>query len=444
MVQLKALYSKRKHAVDPKPTGDERMNPQDHWLLQKERTLAWLRLGFSIAAILVVQLNPERIAQFPHLSLLSLFGFAIYSTIVLLITVKRPAIRLSKIGFATTGLDLAWVSLIVFSTGPSPTPFFVYYFFPVVTASSRYGIKGGVIIALIGVAAYGVIRFSGFTAQSIAIDIFVIRSIYLVVLAYIFGFVSEFEQKQNRRLIALNKTAGEVAAQQERRRIARELHDRMLQVLATLSLRLEACARKPATTQEELAREFALMQGMVAHSMSEIRQFLSGKNPPSLAPGTLIESLKEEMKFLRDGLGVHVILETEPDEIGLLPAIEEELYYVIREGLINIAKHSHATRAVVSLQESKRHIAGSVTDNGVGFEINRAHSDVTLGLASMEERIKRLGGKLDIMSSPGNGTTVAFTLPRSKLDDEKKEPAAAGPENPSHEKDAVDLIPDAS
>jgi len=386
------------------------MNPQDQWLLQKEKTLAWLRLGFSIAAVLVVQLNPERIAHFPFLSQLSLISFSLYSLLILSL-LRSQSVNVAKLALTTTCLDLLWVSLIVFSTGPSPTPFFVYYFFPVVTASSRYGIKGGFGVAVMGIALYGLIRFSPLSPQSIAIDIFVIRSIYLLVLAYIFGFLSEFEQKQNQKLMALYKTAGNAAAQEERRRIARELHDRLLQVLATLAFRLEACRKHLTTVPDELARELKLMEEITMNSIAEIRQFLSGKEIPPIDPGTLPERLKDELKFLRDGLGIHAILETEPEDLDLSPKVEQELYYVLREGLINIARHSQASQAVVQLKETKEKIYGSVEDDGIGFELVKVKENGRMGLGTMEERAAKLGGKLDIQSAPGKGTKISFTIP---------------------------------
>src|SRR5581483_5057965 len=138
--------------------------------------------------------------------------------------------------------------------------------------------------------------------DSVAWDIFIIRSIYLLFLAYIFGLLSEFEQKQNRKLTALYKT--DAAAKEERSRIARELHDQLLQMLATLSLSLEACARNLSQGPDETARELRSMQEMTTQSIAEIRHFLSGKEISVLAPGTLIESLKGDLSFLRDGLGV--------------------------------------------------------------------------------------------------------------------------------------------
>ena len=390
------------------------MNPQDQWLHQKEKVLAWVRLGFSIAGIVVVMLNPERAARFPLLSQASLVTFFLYSLLVSIIVSRAASahgrLNLSWLAPVTTCLDLVWVTVIVLSTG-SPTPFFAYYFFPVLTASSRYGIRGGVLTALVGLCLYGLIRFHPAAEDSLPLDIFIIRSIYLLFLAYIFGLLSEFEQTQNRKLTALYKTAADAAAKEERGRIARELHDRLLQTLATLSLRLEACARNLSAGPDETARELRSMQEMTTHSIAEIRDFLSGKEICVLTPGTLIESVKQDLSFLRDGLGVHAILDNEPEELNLPPDAERELYYVIREGVMNIARHAHASRAAVLLRVADRQIRAAVEDDGIGFDAEHRASNGTLGLRSMEERVRKLGGSFDVQASVGKGTRLSFTIP---------------------------------
>lgn len=390
------------------------MTAEDQWLLQKEKILAWLRVGFSLAAILVVQLNPERAARFPVLSHISLYSFFLYSLLVLFLT-RREKTDSKKIGLTTTCLDLLWVSLVVFSTGAYQTPFFVYYLFPVITASSRYGIKGGLVAALIGVTLYGFIRLSPISDRPLAVDAFIIRIVYLFVLAYIFGFLSEFEKKQNQKLMALYKTAGEAATLEERRRIGRELHDRLLQVLASLGLRLEACRKHLIQTPKELAREIELMEETTRSSMEEIRRFLAGKDTRTLVPGTLVEKLREEMTFLRDGMGLKVVLETEPEDLSLSPEVEQEVYYVLREGLMNVARHSQASKTEILLKEVGREIQGSLEDDGVGFDLAGAKDGSGFGLINMEERVKKLGGDLTIETSPGKGTRISFRLPLKPL-----------------------------
>ena len=307
------------------------MTLEEQWLQKKERLLAWLRLGFSLVAILVTQLNPGE-KRFPILYDISVFSFFVYSIIVLLL-ILWERLDSRKISLWTTGFDLFWIFLIDSSTtGSRRTPFFVYYLFPVMTASSRYGIKGSLLVAFVGLFLYGVTRFSPFWPTPIRTDTFIIRGVYLLALAYIFGFISAFEKQQHQKLMALYETASEAALHEERRRISRELHDRLLQVLASLKLRSEVCRRHLIENPTELAREFQLMEEAAGGSMEEIRRFLAGKDTNVLLPGTLIERLKEEMRFLRDGLGLRVVMETNPEDLTLPQEVEQEAYYVLSRG----------------------------------------------------------------------------------------------------------------
>ncbi len=371
--------------------------------------MAWFRVGFSIVAVLVIQFNPSRVARFPLLSYVSLGSFVIYS-IVLLYFVQRRRHASEILGITVACLDLIWVSLIVYSTGGAATPFFVYYFFPIITASSRYGIKGALGAALAGIISYGYIRFNFEWEGLLGIDRFIVRSTYLVVLAYFFGYLSEFERKQNQKLLALSNTAGEVATLLERRRIMQDVHDGLLQSLATQILRLETCRKQLLESPKELDRELRSIEDYTRSSMKVIRQFLAGKEIQSVPSGMLIEKLRDDLKFLRDGLGVQVIMETVPDDLNISGGVEQNLYLVLREGLMNIARHSHATVANVSLTQTDNEVRGSLTDDGVGFDLTQSGNQ-GVGLSSMKERIEKLGGKLEIQSSPGTGAKLSFRLP---------------------------------
>jgi signal transduction histidine kinase len=390
-----------------------KITPEDSWLLQRESAVAWMRVGFAAVAVFVIQLNPERVARFPELSLISLGSFLIYSLVVLYLALHNK-LTYSPLGILTNSLDVVWIAAIVFSTGGTRTPFFFYYTFPVITASIRWGLKGSIPVALVGVFLYGVVRLT-LAAESmespIGIDVLLIRSLYLVLLAFIFAYVSEFERKQNQRLLALSKTAGEVAALQERRRINFELHDGILQSLATLILRLEGCGKRLPGSQKELAGELRSLEELTRDSMKQIRQFLSGQQSNPLAAGTLIEKLREEARFLRDGMGLDVIIESEPEDLELPPDTEREVYYVLREALTNVTRHSHASKVQIHIAQRDGTLNGIMTDNGVGFNREHRRAENGMGLTGMEQRIKKTGGELEVKSSPGNGTKVAFRVP---------------------------------
>jgi signal transduction histidine kinase len=190
-----------------------------------------------------------------------------------------------------------------------------------------------------------------------------------------------------------------------------ELHDGILQSLATLILRLEGCRGRLSKTQTELAEEIESAEDLTRGSMNEIRQFLAGKDSQPIAGGTLIDRLREEMRFLHEGLGLDCILESQPENLSLPAVIERETYYVLREALTNVTRHSHASRVEIQLEQLNGTLRGSLTDDGVGFNQKNLKSETGLGLTGMRERITKLGGELLIESAPGCGTKVSFVVP---------------------------------
>jgi signal transduction histidine kinase len=390
----------------------EKITPEVGWLIQRERAVAWLRVAFAAVAVVVIQLNPERVARFPALSSFSLITFFFYSLAVLYLA-RQNKLTGSPVGILTNSLDVVWIAVIVFSTGGTRTPFFFYYSFPVITASIRWGLKGSLPVAFVGVALYGVVRLTlaGESMDSpIGIDILLVRSLYLIVLACIFGYVSEFEKIQNQRLLALSRTAGQAAALDERRRITFELHDGILQSLATLILRLEDCGRHLSDSQEELAKELRSLEELTRGSMKEIREFLAGQATKPLIAGTLVEKLREEARFLHEGMGLDVILESKPEELELPADVEREVYYVLREALTNVTRHSHASKIEIQLTRENGRFEGSLSDNGVGFRPEEVRHETGFGLTGMEQRLKQIGGELSVKSSPGQGTNLSFAV----------------------------------
>jgi len=178
-----------------------------------------------------------------------------------------------------------------------------------------------------------------------------------------------------------------------------------------LILRLEACQKELLGSPKELDRELKSIEDDTRSAMKTIRQFLSGKMTQPFPPGMLIEKLKDDLKFLRDGLGVRVILETDPEELPIPDEMEQDLYYVLREGIMNVTRHSQASHTEILLKQAGASLEGNLTDDGVGFDPAQTTQGQGLGLSTMKERIKKLGGELSVQSAPGKGTRVSFILP---------------------------------
>jgi signal transduction histidine kinase len=214
-----------------------------------------------------------------------------------------------------------------------------------------------------------------------------------------------------------NKTSfhGPVAAaavEEERRRISRELHDRVLQLLTTIQLRSELCYTELIRKPEELERELKMVAETAHKAATEIRSLLLEKRPAGhLAAGTLERRLKEEMEIFRARTGLKLELECAIGAHDLPYETEQQLYFALREGIINAIRHSRATELGLSLSQDDTTCHVSLIDNGVGFLMSSAEGSGGFGLKGMRERIEKVGGQLSIETAPGKGTHLSMAVP---------------------------------
>ncbi|MGB7946199.1 MAG: sensor histidine kinase [Candidatus Binatia bacterium] len=212
-----------------------------------------------------------------------------------------------------------------------------------------------------------------------------------------------------------NKTglrSNAAAVAEERRRISRELHDRVLQLLTTIQLRSELCYTELISKPEELERELKTVAETAHKAATEIRSLLLEKRPAAhLAAGTLERRLKEEMEIFRARTGLKLDLQCSIDAHDLPYEAEQQLYFALREGIINAIRHSRATELKLSLIQDQRTCRVSLIDNGVGFDLSSAEGSGGFGLKGMRERIEKVGGQLSIETTPGKGTRLAMAVP---------------------------------
>jgi len=199
------------------------------------------------------------------------------------------------------------------------------------------------------------------------------------------------------------------AAEEERRRWARELHDETLQSLAALRLGLSAARRAkddPATIDALLGDAVSQLDGEIA----TLRALITELRPAALDElglAAAVSALAERSA----GLGLEVDVDVDPDPAGTERDAECEIvvYRIIQEALNNARKHGDARRAVATVAREGRAVTVTVRDDGVGFDPAIATSG--FGLLGMRERAELLGGTLHLSSAPGAGTTVVATLP---------------------------------
>jgi two-component system, NarL family, sensor histidine kinase LiaS len=219
------------------------------------------------------------------------------------------------------------------------------------------------------------------------------------------------KNKRNSK-ISLRSTATAAAVQEERRRISRELHDRVLQLLTSIQLRSELCLNELMSRPEQLERELKTIADAAHKAATEIRSLLLEKQPAvNLAAGSLERRLKEEMDIFRARTGLKLKFECTIGAHDLPYEVEQELYFALREGIINTIRHSRATELNLSLTQDQTSCRVSLRDNGVGFDKNSTVGGGGFGLKGMRERIEKVGGQLVIETAPGKGTDIAIVVP---------------------------------
>ncbi|HSQ14495.1 MAG TPA: sensor histidine kinase [Candidatus Deferrimicrobium sp.] len=212
---------------------------------------------------------------------------------------------------------------------------------------------------------------------------------------------------------AEKKDAVAAAIVEERLRLSRELHDRALQLLTSARLRLENC-HYHQNSDAALEKELRVIEDNLDHAITEIRNILAEtQTPEQLQAGSLERRLKEELSIFSARNGLQIDLHCAVDAHDLPIAIEKELYFALREGVLNAVRHARASEIHLSLARSQSAYRATLSDNGVGFSAADTEGSNHYGLKGMKERIVKLGGTLDLQTAPGQGTRIEIEIPYS-------------------------------
>lgn len=201
------------------------------------------------------------------------------------------------------------------------------------------------------------------------------------------------------------------AQENERRRLARELHDEIGQALTALKFNLHAAQRQPDTLHARLDDSL----GIVNRTLQQVRNLSLDLRPSMLDDFGLTAALNwyMERQAERVGFAVHVTIDPIPADLS--PAIATTCFRVVQEAVTNTARHAQATDVWVTLRCSNQKLLLSVRDNGRGFDVEsaqqRAGRGFSMGLPGMQERARLVDGELVIFSAPEQGTQITATLP---------------------------------
>jgi len=205
------------------------------------------------------------------------------------------------------------------------------------------------------------------------------------------------------------------AQEEERRRIARELHDSTVQTLIALLHQLENLLGDKAALPVREAKALWGFYEAIRDVVREVRRFSRDLRPSILDDLGLLPALEWLTGELTKEYGVETRLKVTGSECRFSPEAELVLFRIVQEALRNIAKHAQASRAEVKVEFDKHRVRATISDNGIGFELPQSLGDLVqtgkLGLAGMQERIQLLGGSLRLKPEVGKGTTIVADVP---------------------------------
>ncbi len=208
----------------------------------------------------------------------------------------------------------------------------------------------------------------------------------------------------------LHERSRELSIVEERNRLARELHDSLVQKLFGVVLAAKSAATLLERDAGDARGQVDRVGDLAQDAIAELRSLVFQLRPVAIETEGLAAALRKHVEVLRRVHGTRVELELQ-GEPRVRPGVDEEIFRIAQEALHNALRHARAQRLAVQLHENGDGLRLAVTDDGVGFDPRapelRARS---LGLTSMEERARELGGRLEIDSAPGAGTTVALEV----------------------------------
>lgn len=219
--------------------------------------------------------------------------------------------------------------------------------------------------------------------------------------------------------------------EEERRRLARELHDGIGQTLTALKNHLERLAGKAGEDGSLFAEDLRAAAGMAGGAVHDTRELSRLLRPPVLDDLGLAPALTWLVRTLekRTGLAVELTVagdlaasgEVEHDGRGdrLEPEIETLVFRVVQEALTNTLKHSGARRAQVTVESDLAAVRVRIADPGTGFDPDATLDGTAsgVGLGGMRDRVELFGGRLELSSAPGEGTEIVLVVPRGGLDE---------------------------
>ncbi|MFB4165204.1 sensor histidine kinase [Alteribacillus sp. JSM 102045] len=202
------------------------------------------------------------------------------------------------------------------------------------------------------------------------------------------------------------------AQEEERKRVAREIHDGPAQMLANVLLRSELVERvRDEKGMDAAVEEIRDLRVMIRSSLAEVRRIIYDLRPMALDDLGLIPTLKKYLKNVEEHTGLNILFTHMGRQLRLPPNLEVGLFRLVQEAVQNAYKHADPREVKVKMEMKPSRVVIVIKDDGKGFDTANASKEKSFGLMGMRERINVLKGELTIDSAPNKGTIVIIQVP---------------------------------
>ncbi|MEL6555068.1 MAG: sensor histidine kinase [Cyanobacteria bacterium J06621_11] len=219
------------------------------------------------------------------------------------------------------------------------------------------------------------------------------------------------ERKSRQEAANLSREVEVLAADLERTRIARDIHDSLGHTLTTLDIQLEVAETLREENPEHSQLALTRAKRLSRQSLQEVRRAVSTMRDGNFNLSSALTSLATQIEQTHSSRAHSLKIETNIKLPSLPLQISQQLFLIVKEGLTNIQKHSQASVVELWAQSASEGITLGLSDNGIGFALGASHTG--FGLRSMQERVQLLNGKMTVHSAVGKGTLIQITIPLS-------------------------------
>ncbi len=331
-----------------------------------------------------------------------------------------PRDDLIALGLVDVGLVLA----VLYFSGGWGSPYYHYAITSLLVPAFLIGWRRSGLLLLAYMGAYmGIISIAGEGTDgpwlqedvSLLAGVLITPLLAVVIVQYLSQLTRRLSEQRERARhalaenVRLQKEREELAALEERSRIAREIHDGIAQSIYMLTLNLEKAADVAADDQR-LGERLGRLVGLAKETLLEVRHYIFDLKPLLSGEAGLSATIRSQIREFGTVSGLKVGIEVEGEERQVPLSVGSSLYRIAQEALANVYRHADASEVNVFVAFFDNSVSLEVSDNGCGFSVD-ADSSAGRGLSNIRQRAVQLDGDVEIDSAPGQGTSVRVTLP---------------------------------